>query len=98
MRPFERLDEGEKQIVRHQVKQYYAHARLFHEEVIPSIPNDEDDTDEIIPRAPATMTQQENGWGYNEREQKKPGPVAEPKPTKRGVSRRWTSNIAKKVR
>jgi hypothetical protein len=68
MRPFERLDEGEKQIVRYQVKQYYAHARLFHAEVIPSIPTDEADEGEIIPRAPATMTQQENGWGYNERE------------------------------
>jgi hypothetical protein len=68
MRPFERLDEGEKQIVRYQAKQFMKHCRLFHAEVIPSIPNDEADEDEIIPRAPATMQQQENGWGYNERE------------------------------
>jgi hypothetical protein len=73
MRPFERLDEGEKQIVRYQAKQFMKHARLFHAEVIPSIPTDEDDEDEIIPRAPATMEQQENGWGYNEREAKTPG-------------------------
>ena len=67
MRLFDTLSVGEQQIVRYQVKQYYAHARLFHEEVIPTIPNDEDDTDEIIPRKP-TMQQQEEGWGYNERE------------------------------
>jgi hypothetical protein len=95
MRPFERLDEGEKQIVRYQAKQFMKHCRLFHAEIIPNIPNDEDDEGEIIPRKPATMQQQEEGFGYNERECKAPGPVAEPKPTKRGVSRRWTSNISK---
>jgi hypothetical protein len=41
MRPFERLDEGEKQIVRYQAKQFMKHCRLFRAEVIPSIPNDE---------------------------------------------------------
>jgi hypothetical protein len=68
MRPFERLDEGEKQIVRYQAKQFMKHCRLFHAEVIPSIPNDEADEDEIIPRKPTTMQQQEEGFGYNERE------------------------------
>jgi hypothetical protein len=52
MRPFERLDEGEKQIVRYQVKQYYAHARLLHEEVIPNIPTDEDEGELIIEDMP----------------------------------------------
>lgn len=68
MRLFDTLSEGERQIVRYQVKQYYAHARLFREEIIPTIPNDEDTEDEIIPRKPPTMQQQEEGFGYNERE------------------------------
>jgi len=53
---------------------------------IPSIPND----DEVIPHKPPTMQQQEEGWGYNEREfigedmPKRtgllgPGPAKEPK-------------------
>jgi hypothetical protein len=83
MRPFERLDEGDQKIVRHQVSKFMKYCG----KVIPSIPN--------TTRAPATMEQQENGWGYNEREHKTPGHVAAPKQTKWGVSRRWTSNIVK---
>jgi hypothetical protein len=85
MRPFERLDEGEKQIVRYQAKQFMKHCRLFHAEVIPSIPNDEDEGELIIEDMPV-----QSGLIV---------PLApKSREKKPGVSRRWTSNIAKKVR